>query len=713
MCILTVSHSQICNKEQLPQKFQSSLKAWYPFCNNTLDASGKNNHGLVSGTSFSALDRFNSPNSSWFFSGKNCESTMDAKIKEIDSIKNLTITLWIKRDGGGCVKPRIFEFWPNTEGPGQCYLYMRNGETKVGLEHRTSSDFLVSKEIDFGNDDWFFFSYTNDGKFARFYINCILMDSVPSKGNPVLANDVSFGRMNHPLFDAFNGRLDEIMILSKCCTGDELKELMGLCNNPEKPFNPLPDFVSACSNELILDAGTNYEGYLWNTKETSRTIRVVKNGQYSVRVSKGYGCDFVDTTTVALLSAKILQNDTTVCKGSNVRLSIDTTRFSDFTNSSLRPTIIWSTGETTRSINVSPLTSSSIFVSVQYDNIICNDTVQIGIIDPLNYNPFKDSIIACLGQKIKLNAGVGYGNYKWSTGSTGAMLDIDKSGKYSISVGNSEGCIGKDSVFIKFIDAKIKQKDTSLCLGQSYILSIDPLLGDVISPGNSKILWSNGAISSEILFLPSRTLNYSVLVTLDTLQCRDTVKVTVVDPAVVNAIVPKVSINSNSVEVCSGKSVSFTSIVSDAGPNPSYAWKVNGVSVSTDKTLQLNSLKQATSVKLEMISNLACATSKQFVSNIVNLNVIECDFSVFIPNSFTPNGDGVNDAFKVYGEYLSAELSIFNQWGELIFRGNGRNGWNGLHKGVLQPRGVYVYLVNIQLDNEEFKTKKGNINLIR
>ena len=122
---------------------------------------------------------------------------------------------------------------------------------------------------------------------------------------------------------------------------------------------------------------------------------------------------------------------------------------------------------------------------------------------------------------------------------------------------------------------------------------------------------------------------------------------------------------------------------------------MNGISASTDKTLQINSLKEAASVKLEMISNIACATSKQFVSNIVDLKVVECDFSVFIPNSFTPNGDGVNDTFKIYGDFLSAELSIFNQWGELIYRGNGRNGWNGQHKGVLQPPGVYVYLVRI------------------
>jgi gliding motility-associated-like protein len=88
---------------------------------------------------------------------------------------------------------------------------------------------------------------------------------------------------------------------------------------------------------------------------------------------------------------------------------------------------------------------------------------------------------------------------------------------------------------------------------------------------------------------------------------------------------------------------------------------------------------------------------------------------IYIPNVFTPNGDAVNDQFKVYGYIIkNAHMMIFDQWGGKLFESEDQNkGWDGLYKGKAQPSGVYMYVVRLQLIDGSITEKKGIINLIR
>jgi gliding motility-associated-like protein len=88
---------------------------------------------------------------------------------------------------------------------------------------------------------------------------------------------------------------------------------------------------------------------------------------------------------------------------------------------------------------------------------------------------------------------------------------------------------------------------------------------------------------------------------------------------------------------------------------------------------------------------------------------------VFIPNAFTPNGDGLNDCFGIHGSQgaQSFELAIYNRFGERVFYANDPNScWNGIFKGNPQPSGTFVYYLKMQsacgLVNE-----KGTISLLR
>lgn len=88
---------------------------------------------------------------------------------------------------------------------------------------------------------------------------------------------------------------------------------------------------------------------------------------------------------------------------------------------------------------------------------------------------------------------------------------------------------------------------------------------------------------------------------------------------------------------------------------------------------------------------------------------------IFIPNAFSPNRDGKNDVFKVYGSSIQeVEIRIYTQWGKLICdTKNNTNGWDGSYLGKPQPIGIYMYAIKIRLDNEDSFIRKGSINLIR
>ena len=93
------------------------------------------------------------------------------------------------------------------------------------------------------------------------------------------------------------------------------------------------------------------------------------------------------------------------------------------------------------------------------------------------------------------------------------------------------------------------------------------------------------------------------------------------------------------------------------------------------------------------------------------------DYALYVPNTFTPNGDGKNELFYAYGIGVHAfELLVFDRWGKVIFRSDSlQQGWNGNYQGgeSLCPEGVYVYKIRAQDPKGEWREASGNVNLIR
>ncbi|TWI83112.1 gliding motility-associated-like protein [Lacibacter cauensis] len=88
---------------------------------------------------------------------------------------------------------------------------------------------------------------------------------------------------------------------------------------------------------------------------------------------------------------------------------------------------------------------------------------------------------------------------------------------------------------------------------------------------------------------------------------------------------------------------------------------------------------------------------------------------VFVPNVFSPNGDGKNDVLRIYGNYINkVEMRIFNQWGQQVtFINNQSQGWDGTQNGKAQPVGVYVYVLRAVMTDGRTIDQKGSITLVR
>jgi gliding motility-associated-like protein len=88
----------------------------------------------------------------------------------------------------------------------------------------------------------------------------------------------------------------------------------------------------------------------------------------------------------------------------------------------------------------------------------------------------------------------------------------------------------------------------------------------------------------------------------------------------------------------------------------------------------------------------------------------------YIPNAFTPNGDGINDNFKAIAPGIKRTnyFRIYNRWGKLMFESNNANsGWDGKYSGVPQPAAVYVWMIKGTDAAGKIIELKGIVTLVR
>jgi len=142
----------------------------------------------------------------------------------------------------------------------------------------------------------------------------------------------------------------------------------------------------------------------------------------------------------------------------------------------------------------------------------------------------------------------------------------------------------------------------------------------------------------------------------------------------------------------------------------SYFWDFYGQTTSTLSTPNHQFDKQDNyAITLVLITNHGC------MDTITKVITVRDEFLLYVPNAFTPNGDGLNDIFSAKGLGIkSFEMSIYDRWGNQIFQsGDISKAWDGTFKGVLCPDDAYVYKINITDASGKAHTKTGHVTLMK
>ncbi|MDP3558226.1 MAG: gliding motility-associated C-terminal domain-containing protein [Bacteroidota bacterium] len=154
------------------------------------------------------------------------------------------------------------------------------------------------------------------------------------------------------------------------------------------------------------------------------------------------------------------------------------------------------------------------------------------------------------------------------------------------------------------------------------------------------------------------------------------------------------------------------------GPITSLNWMFNGTGIDGYDTTNLKTPQRAFENIGKFPIMLIQRTDKGCIDTVIKIIEVIDEMAVFIPNSFTPNGDGTNDVFNVKGLGFKLDgfsMELFDRWGHsLYFTKDVTKGWDGTVKGQVAQDGVYIYKIKAVGANGEGKKEYiGHVTLMK
>lgn len=245
---------------------------------------------------------------------------------------------------------------------------------------------------------------------------------------------------------------------------------------------------------------------------------------------------------------------------------------------------------------------------------------------------------------------------------------------------------------------------TSVCLTQSIELSVEPQSERYSYSWTGPAGFASGLRRPYIRYAQATNEGvYSVTLTDKITGCTgtDTTYITVGnDSLTLQNVTP-------------GQTIKYgSSIQLNADSGTLYTWSPN------DGSLNNANINNPIATPKEKTTYTVYATGRTGCIDSATVTIdVEHDDQLLIPTAFTPNGDGLNDIFRIRStEFIRVtELSIFNRWGELVFHsadGSG-TGWDGAFNGQPAPSGTYAFIVIFSRPGHLSESRKGDITLIR
>ncbi|MGE5424791.1 MAG: gliding motility-associated C-terminal domain-containing protein, partial [Syntrophothermus sp.] len=185
-------------------------------------------------------------------------------------------------------------------------------------------------------------------------------------------------------------------------------------------------------------------------------------------------------------------------------------------------------------------------------------------------------------------------------------------------------------------------------------------------------------------------------------------------------LTPQISVTADHATMCPDMPIVFHADYSDAGTQPTLEWMIDGTVVQQDtgtvySTVTLTSSQEVT---CRLTCNLPCATTHEAVSVPVRIPQSSDCFLLYLPTAFTPDGDQLNDSFRVVTDSETVTnflMVIYDRWGSEVFQSSDiLKGWDGTIKGQSPRGGMYSWKITYDdLQSGEHRVQTGTINLLK
>lgn len=486
------------------------------------------------------------------------------------------------------------------------------------------------------------------------------------------------------------------------------------------------------SISLNITGSSSPYAYSWSTTpvQTTSTATGLAPGNYSCTITDVGGCITTYNGTVGLTNnATVTATATpsTICRGQSAQLAAvpGVGQFSTYS---------WSPGgQTGATISVSPTATTTYTLQASHPSG-CSANTQVTVtISPDPAAPQSNAVAVCSGDNTTLTVqnpltGMTYNWYSVATGGTVlasgtsyALTNVTANATYYVSAVNATGCTSPTrtavDITVNPLPAVPQANSVTVCSGTNASVLVTN-----VTPANVTYRWYSQSTGGTPVFVGNPYVVTNV-------QSPSTWYVEAFTTAGCISPGPRIAVNISLYTALPAPVVTLQSATFVA---LTFTWPAvpgaTGYQVSTDGGATFQSPSSGANGTTHTVSGLTGNTTRTLV--VRALGVATCQTSawsapvsgttlstkeIFVPNTFTPNGDGRNDLLKVYGNYMATmEFRVFNQWGELIFFTNDINkGWDGTHKGVAQPTGVYAYTLKVVLQDNTVTVKTGSVNLIR
>ena len=463
--------------------------------------------------------------------------------------------------------------------------------------------------------------------------------------------------------------------------------------------------------------------YLWNTGSTSNTISNLIAGNYSLVVTDAQGCvDSISTqiTQPPALQAQFAAFDDSLCVGQTFSLS---TQVSGGTPNYAYSWANGGSSATGTSTVVQGPNSMSVTVT---DAQGCQSTIAASAL--AGSIPQAQFAVApvCLGQPVNIantpsnslgaivQATLSLGNGTTTNGSGNVQYIYTSIGPWTLTqiVQTEFGCADTASQTLTLFDLPQVAFSPMQAEGCSPVCLTFTDQSTVQNASIASWDWQDNGQSFASTAQPYACFSSSGIHQIHlTVSSSDGCTASSAVPALIQVYPnPTAAFGITPQQV--SNAVPEVTITNSSQLGTQYMYFLPDGSMQTEPSFSYSNSDTGTHcIQLILATDYGCVDSATACYRVIP------EYSLYIPNAFTPNGDGINDMFQIKGVGISDfDMTVFDRWGVLLFHSTDvQKGWTGQHQDTYQPvmQGVYVFKVDVKDIWNNYHSVVGRVHLIR